>query len=92
MVAAQDVTRPPSTSDRAYAAKLGWTEAANMIAGTLRTAWKPGRSGLAGTSGNPAFQSWLLMTRWAQLLSQQESHELARFMQHGLLVDEQDIE
>ncbi len=89
-LSAQDVNRPPSTSDRAYAAEMGWTEAANKIGGVLRTAWKPGRSELAGSSGSPAFQSWLLMTRWAQLLSQEESHELTRFMQQSLLIDEGD--
>ncbi len=92
IVVAQDVTHPPSSSDRSYAAKLGGTEAAKTIGAILRAAWKPGRLGLAGSSGNPAFQSWLLMTRWAQLLSREESHELARFMQHGLLVDDRESE
>lgn len=90
--AAQDVTRPPSASDRAYVPKLGWSEASAKIGEALRAAWKPGRSGVMGSSGNPAFQSWLLMARWAELLSREESDELARFTRQSMYIENKDSE
>jgi len=83
---AQDVKRPPSTSDRAYVARMGWGEAATTLGDALRREWKPGRSGLAGSSGNAAFQSWLLLARWAELMGRNEADEVARFIRQSLVI------
>jgi hypothetical protein len=86
---AQDVKRLPSTLDRAHVGKMGWSEATASIGDSLRKAWKPGRSGLAGSSGSPAFQSWLLMARWAELMGRNEADEVARFIRQSLVVEDE---
>lgn len=87
-VDAQDVTRSPSTSDRKHVAEMGWREAVDAIHAAMRKSWKPGRAGLAGTSGNPAFQSWMLLARWAELMDRRESDELARFIRQSLVLED----
>lgn len=85
-VAAQDVRHPPSERDRTAAASMGWTEAADAIGKALGGNYKPGRSGLAGSVGNEAFRQWLDLYQWCELLSRNESDELARFFGHFLYV------
>lgn len=77
--AAQNLRRAPGPAERAYAAKIGWPEAADKIGAALRAGYQPGHGGVAGSSGNAAFQSWLLLYRWSELLSRKEADELTRF-------------
>ncbi|MDD5199536.1 MAG: hypothetical protein PHC88_06995 [Terrimicrobiaceae bacterium] len=84
---AQPFRQPPTPAERAYAAKVGWAAAADQIGKTLRAAYQPGRAGTAGSVGNEAFQSWLLLYRWSELLSRRAPDELARFLGQFFFVD-----
>lgn len=86
-VSAQDLRRPPAAPERAYAAKIGWGSAAEKLGASLRAGYQPGHGGVTGSAGNAAFQSWLLLYRWCELLSRKESDELVRFLGGFFIVD-----
>jgi hypothetical protein len=87
LVRAQNLRIPPTPQQSAYAAKLGWKPAAAQLGKTLRAGYTPGKSGLAGAAGSPAFQSWLLLQRWCELLSRDSQDELARYFGNFFVLD-----
>jgi tetratricopeptide (TPR) repeat protein len=85
---AQNLRIPPTPQQSAYAAKLGWKPAAEQLGKALRAGYTPGKPGLAGAVGSPAFQSWLLLQRWCELLSRDSQDELARYLSHFFVLDD----
>jgi hypothetical protein len=85
---AQNVHHPPTPQHRAYAAKLGWQPAADLIGKALGGAYSPGRPNAAGSVGDASFQSWLLLYRWCELLSRKEEDELASYLGRFLVTDQ----
>jgi len=77
---AQAFRQPPTPAERAYAAKIGWAAAAKQLGAALGAAYLPGHDGVAGSVGNQAFESWLLLYRWSELLSRREPDELVRLL------------
>lgn len=84
----QNVHLPPTPQHRAYAAKVGWQPAADLIGKALAGAYSPGRPGAAGSAGDASFQSWLLLYRWCELLARKEEDELARYLARFLVTDQ----
>ncbi len=84
---AQNLRQAPTADDRAYAVKIGWPAAARELESVLRAGYVPGHGGVPGSAGNGAFQSWLLLDRWCELLARSQSDELARFFGRFLFVD-----
>ncbi len=84
---AQNLRQPPTPTERAYAARIGWAAAATQLGGALTAAYQPGHGGAAGSVGNTAFQSWLLLYQWCELLSRAEPSELTRFFERFFFVD-----
>jgi len=84
---AQAFRQPPTPAERAYAAKIGWPAAAKQLGAALGAAYLPGHDGVAGSVGNQAFQSWLLLYRWSELLSRREPDELVRLLGQYFYID-----
>ncbi len=84
---AQNLRVPPTPQQSLYAAKLGWKPAAEQLGKALREGYAPGKPGLAGAVGSPAFQSWLLLQRWCELLARDSGDELARYLGHFFVLD-----
>jgi hypothetical protein len=84
---AQPLRQPPTPAERAYAAKIGWPSAAEQLGAMIGSVYVPGHDGVAGSVGNRAFQSWLLLYRWCELLSRQEPDELVRLLGQYFYVD-----
>lgn len=84
---AQNLRLPPTPPQRAYAAKLGWQSSADVLGKALRAGYMPGKSGLAGAVGSPAFQSWLALYEWCELLARDPEDELTRYLERFFLLD-----
>jgi hypothetical protein len=83
----QALRLPPTPAERAYATKIGWAAAAKQLGAALGSAYRPGHDGVAGSVGNQAFQSWLLLYRWSELLSRREPDELVRLLGQYFYID-----
>lgn len=67
---AQDLRRPPTPADRQQFGSTGWPAARDQLQATLLANYLPGGSLRPGSTGVTAFKSWLLLWKWADLLSQ----------------------
>lgn len=86
-IQAADLKRPPSPQDIDTVISTGFAASASSLASDLAGAYKPGAMGVAGSSGNAAFVSWLTLWRWCHLLSQDASAETAKLLQRHLFLD-----
>ena len=81
---AQDARRPPTPADIDAIVAEGFPAARDRIAKLLVSSYQPGQMGMSGSSGNPAFTSWLTLWRWCELLSRTEESEAATLIQHHI--------
>lgn len=59
-------------ADRQQFGSTGWPAARDQLQATLLAAYAPGGSLRPGSTGVTAYKSWLLLWKWANLLSQPE--------------------
>lgn len=83
----QDLRRPPAPADVDALIAQGFPAARDSLATALAAAYQPGRMGISGSSGNPAFTSWLDLWRWCDLLSRTGEDEAARLLKRHLFND-----
>lgn len=83
----QDLRRPPTPADVDTLIAQGFPAARDSLATALAAAYQPGRMGISGSSGNPAFMSWLDLWRWCDLLSRTGEDETARLLKRHLFND-----
>ncbi len=69
---AQDLRRPPTPADRQQFGSAGWPAARDQLQAALFAAYAPGGSQRPGSTGVTAYKSWLLLWKWADLLSRPE--------------------
>jgi len=69
---AQDLRRQPTPADRQQFGSAGWPAARDQLQAALLAAYAPGGSQRPGSTGVTAYKSWLLLWKWADLLSQPE--------------------
>lgn len=69
---AQDLRRPPTLADRQQFGSTGWPAARDQLQSILLANYLPGGSLRPGSTGVTAFKSWLLLWKWADLLSRPE--------------------
>jgi hypothetical protein len=72
--------RPPTAADRATMVAKGWVVSRDALGAMLAKAYRPGRAGEAGASGQAAYQSWLLLWQWCELLARDENTEANNFL------------
>jgi len=76
----------PTPADRATILKMGWADARDALAPALANSYQPGSETRPGSSGKPAFQSWLLLWKWCDFLARDETEEAKRFVALHLYV------
>lgn len=84
---ALDVRRPPTPADVDSLIAQGLPAARDSLAAALVAAYQPGRMGVSGSSGNPAFTSWLTLWRWCDVLTRSGDDEMARLLRRHLFDD-----
>ena len=87
---AQDMRQPPSEADIAGIVAEGFSASRDRLGLRLMDAYQPGTMGVSGSSGNAAFQKWLNLWRWAELLSRSEETEAAALVQRHLYTSKSD--
>ncbi|MFZ4777532.1 MAG: tetratricopeptide repeat protein [Terrimicrobiaceae bacterium] len=83
---AVDLRRPPAPEDIDAVLAAGFSDSSATLATALAAAYKPGSMGVPGSSGNPAFTSWLTLWRWCELLSRSGSGEAAELLKRHLFL------
>ncbi|MEI6070602.1 MAG: hypothetical protein WCS31_02330 [Verrucomicrobiae bacterium] len=86
---AEDMRRPPAPAEVDALIAEGFPAARDRLASSLAAAYQPGRMGLSGSAGNPAFASWLALWQWCELFSRTGEDEAARLLQRHLFSDPQ---
>lgn len=84
---ALDLRRAPLPDDVDAVLAAGFPDSSAALAAALAAAYKPGSMGVPGSSGQPAFTSWLTLWRWCELLSRSGSDEAAALLRRHLFVD-----
>lgn len=51
---------------------MGWERGADRLAETLIEQYQPGRLGLTGSTGRPAFRAWMHLWQWFDLMRREE--------------------
>jgi len=87
LAGAVDVRRPPAPADVDALVAQGIPAAGDALESALVSAYQPGRMGVSGSSGNPAFVSWLTLWRWCDVLNRTGDGEMARLLQRHLFND-----
>jgi tetratricopeptide (TPR) repeat protein len=88
--AGQGLSRLPTAADRAAIVTKGWTASRDVLGVMLAKAYEPGAGGRMGTTGQTAFQSWLRLWQWCDLLARDENTEAAKFLADHLRLSPQD--
>ena len=83
---AQQNLRTPTAADHAAIMSKGWAASRDLIGQMLAKAYQPGTAGSPGATGQPAFESWLRLWQWCELLSRDENAEAAKFLGQHLYV------
>jgi hypothetical protein len=76
-----DLEKPPTPTDVESLAKQGWAASADQLSAVLADAYVPGKNGRAGSSGDPAFTSWIDLWRACELLSKSCDSQTAALVQ-----------
>lgn len=84
---AQDLRHPPSSAEIDCLIAKGMPAVKSSLGVALAAGYQPGRTGVSGSSGNPAYTSWLMLWRWSDLLSRTGETETARLLQRHLFID-----
>jgi len=87
-LAAQDIRRSPAPADIDAILAEGFPSSRDRLAKLLTAAYQPGAMGMAGSSGSPAFTSWLTLWRWCELLSRTEEEEAAGLVRRHVFIDQ----
>lgn len=87
LAGAIDVRRPPSSADVDSLIAQGLPAARESLEAALIAGYQPGRMGVSGSSGNPAFMSWLTLWRWCDVLTRSGDDEMARLLRRHLFSD-----
>ncbi|TSA36611.1 MAG: hypothetical protein D4R65_02505 [Verrucomicrobiaceae bacterium] len=82
-----DVRRPPTSADVDSLIAQGLPAARDGLEAALIAGYQPGRMGVSGSSGNPAFMSWLTLWRWCDVLTRSGDDEMARLLRRHLFND-----
>ena len=77
---ARDLRYPPAQADKESLAAMGWEAARDSLGPDLAAAYVPGHAGKPGSAGSPACREWLVLWKWADLLSRNEADEAANFL------------
>jgi hypothetical protein len=88
--AAPDLSGPPTAADRAALAAGGWAAARDVLGQRLAKAYQPGSATYPGASADAAYQSWLLLWQWCELLAREENAEADKFLADHLYVSPAD--
>ncbi len=86
-LSAQDIRRPPAPADIDAIVAEGFPASRDRLSNLLTAGYQPGAMGLAGSSGSPAFTSWLTLWRWCELLSRTEEDEATGLVRRHVFVD-----
>ncbi|MFM8364885.1 MAG: hypothetical protein ACKOAS_07005, partial [Verrucomicrobiota bacterium] len=78
---ALDLKNPPTPADIDSLAKQGWAGASAQLSRALAAAYAPGKNGRPGTSGHPAFSSWLDLQQGCELLARSSAAENTALVQ-----------
>lgn len=84
---ALDVRRPPASADVDALIAQGFPAARDALGTALVATYQPGKMGVSGSSGNPAFTSWLALWRWCDVLTRTGDGEMARLLRRHLFND-----
>ncbi len=84
---ALDVRRAPTPADVDSLIAQGFPAARDSLTAALVAAYQPGKMGVSGSSGNPAFVSWLTLWRWCDVLTRSGDGEMARLLRRHLFTD-----
>jgi hypothetical protein len=88
--AGQDLTSPPTAADRAAVFAKGWVASRDELGGILAKGYQPAGATQPGSAGDAAYQSWLWLWEWSELLARDENAEAAKFLAKHFYVSSAD--
>ncbi|MGA2052112.1 MAG: hypothetical protein ABSH19_02240 [Opitutales bacterium] len=88
--AGQDLTLPPTAADRAAVLAKGWAVSRDQLGKILAQAYEPASATQPGSAGSDAYQEWLWLWQWSELLARDENAEAAKFLGQHLFLSPDD--
>lgn len=82
-----DLSRPPTSADKAALIAGGWAAGRDLLAAKLGEKYRPGFSGRPGATGSAAYREWLTLWKWFDLLARDEAREAAAWAARRLFKD-----
>jgi hypothetical protein len=75
-----DLRRAPAPADRSKVIAEGWVASRDALGNALIAAYQPGGPLRPGSTGTTAYRRWMLLWKWCELLSRNQSQEALRLI------------